>query len=248
MNNSWIIKRRKKEQPKEEIASWWRSPYIIGSGIGILVLVGIFFYHFFIAAPVISDKPTGGESDGFFGFLKKGLFAKKPPIDMSNEELDALGIATASRKAFTGAAPENYRDQRRIFALQKIESIRHQNDERFRENALRVEQRSKGSGLELKEAVESMEDSESLGIMKLESLVQRESNQEGISNEKVEMLIYACQMLGDAYAKKQMKEKSRDVYLTMFKLLKERAPEEQGPQHLQAISEFEKSSTTSGGN
>ncbi|MBF0410671.1 MAG: hypothetical protein HQM10_25225 [Candidatus Riflebacteria bacterium] len=246
MSNSFVISRKKKKDTENE-PSLWFNPYMIAVVILTLLLIGVIVYHFFLSTPVIDQKPAG-QNDGFFSFLKTGLFARKTPTDISIEEYDSIGISSDSIKAFAGVKAENFRDKRRIFALQKVEAIRMQNEESRRQIAERNEQRSRGTSLELKEAVEALNDSESLGIMKLESIIQRELSKEEANTEKIDVLIFACQILAENYSKKQMQEKAKDTYLNMLRLLKERAPAEQGQHFDGAIAELQSQPITAGGN
>jgi len=217
----------------------WRHTSLQLAFLGVVGLAGVFVYHFFLAPPSLSSDPsgTGASGGGFFSAIQKTLFKPKASLELDNAEMNALGIASSSTRSFAGAKAENFREKRRLSALQKYEGIRQQGDERRqRLNDLRT-QRNSGVGLELKEALQSLQDADNLGIMKLESLLQRESHPGGhTEGEKLDVLIFAWQNLAEAYSQKQMKEKAKDAYLNMVRLMKERAPADQEPQFNDAIA------------
>ncbi|MFZ2959872.1 MAG: hypothetical protein WA705_23585 [Candidatus Ozemobacteraceae bacterium] len=230
---------RKKGATEKPEAPLWRNPYLVLSGLGVLALSSVATYHFVFAPAVISDRTGSAEKGGFFSFLNRPLFSKNQPLELATEEMEALGIASSAGKAFVGVRAENYREKRRLSAMQKYEGIRIQGDER-RQRLLDVQvMRNSGMGLEFKEAFTALQDADNLGIMKLENLLQSEVAKGGMSGEKLDIVIYAYQTLGETYAKKQMKEKAKGSYMNMLRLMKERAPQEQDAQFSEAISKVE---------
>lgn len=228
---------RKKTNQNEPEPSLWKNPYILAGGFGILLLSGVTVYHFTIGSNVIGDR-TGTTGSGFSLFGRQ-MFTTKPSLELGGDDLEAMGISSQSRRAFVGVKPENFREKRRLFALQKYEGIRTQADDRRK---LMVESqlaRSTGFGGELKNAFASLQDADNLGIMKIENLLQGEIKKGGMSSEKLDMMIHAYQTLAETYARKQMKEKARGAYMNVLRLMKERAPSEQEAQFNDAITQVE---------
>lgn len=182
---------------------------------------------------------------GMFSFFGRTIFSQKPTVDLSNEEMDALGIPEESRKAFEGVKPENFREKRRLYAMQKYEGGRKVAEDRQKAMAEFVQSRNDHTSGELREAIESLRDSESLGLMKLESFASREAARQGSEKRNDDSLIFAYQTLSATYAKKNMKSKAKEAFLSYLKLMKEKAPGDQGQVCDQAISEVEKLNVTS---
>ena len=236
---------RRRPVPEPQRESWWRkhSANILLAGIALLMLAlsGSVGYHFLLGPPKMGDQtvvPARGNS--FFQSLGRSIFSNKLPMEPSADEMEALGIATESRRVFAGIRPEDFREKKRMYAMQKYEGGRLQADQRHQELVDEQLRRNNGPGQALRDAIEGLEQADNLGIMKLESMLTAEVNKGGPRNENVDSLIYGFQMLGEAYAKKNLKEKSRDAYLNYFRLLKDRAPAEQEPEWKNTISEFEK--------
>ncbi len=248
-----LYPRKRASEPDAE-ASLWKNPYLLSAGVGIFVLATLITLHFLgITGKRGTVQPgqknaqgkTGGD---FFSFVKKsGLWKEKAP-DSEMDELAAIGIPTSSSQIFANAKVENYRDKRRLFALQKYQGTRQlaeEKEERIKEFQKR---RSSPTALALKDAVDALSDSDNLGIMKLETLLNEELMKTGGKSENLDVLIFAFQNLGDTYKKKNMQEKAKGAYLHAFQLMKERAPAEQGPQWDEAISEFQKAVVKGPGN
>jgi len=228
---------RRKPNPEQSDPALWRNPYLLLAGLGALALSGVTVYHFAIRSNVISDQ-TGSGGSGF-SLFGRGVFSSKPSLELGGDDLEKMGISSGSRKAFIGVQAENFREKRRLFALQKYEGIRTQADERRK---LMVESqlaRSTGFGAELKSAFSSLQDADNLGIMKIENLLQVEVKKGGMGAEKLDMMIHAYQTLAETYARKQMKEKARGAYMNVLRLMKERAPAEQEAQFNDAIGQVE---------
>jgi hypothetical protein len=238
--------RKKAAAPAAE-GSLWLNPYLLGAGFGALALVGVMVYHVFFAVPTLKDSPSsssasgsssGPKSSSLFG---RSLFSQKPVLDLNSAEMDALGISKENRKMFDGVVPENFREKRRLQAMEKYEGHRRSGDERNKMLVDVAKRRSDPAALELREAFESLRDSETLGLMKLESFVTAESaKQQSGSTPNADALAYAYQTLTDMYIKKNMRGKAKEAYIQYLRVMKEKAPAEQGQSCDQAISEIER--------
>lgn len=242
---------RRKPAPEPPRESWLskKAPTLLIGGVVVLaaVLVGAIGHHFFIGQGQMRDKTSSGRS-GFFQSLGKSIFSNKLSLDVTSEEMDALGITTDSRRVFAGMKAEDQREKRRLYALQKYEGGRQQADQRRQMILDEQMKRNTEAGKALKDAIGDLLEADNLGIMRIEGMLTAEMAKGGARQENMDTLIFAFQMLGDAYTKKNMKGKARDAYLNYYRLMKERAPVEQEPEWKGAMSEFEKLDPTSLGN
>ncbi len=243
---------KKKDVPQQISESTKANIYLLGSILGVCALLGVGIYHFFFSATVIEDKIVNSGNQGgkgVFSFFGRSVFSKKPPLELSNEEMDALGISAENRKAFDGATAENFREKRRLMALEKYEGSRRAAEERNKALVDLVTQRN-NSPQELKDAVESIDQSDNLALMRLESFVANEmANRNNVvpTQNRNDSLTFALQCLTDIYIKKNMRDKAKDTYLQYLKVSKEKAPEGQGQLLDQAIGEFESADATTSG-
>ena len=83
------------------------------------------------------------------------------------------------------------------------------------------------------------EDSNTLGIMKLEGMLKEKLLTSGGDRADLDVYIFAYERLAKAYEKKNMEEKAKEAYLNAFKLMKVQAPESQGPDWDSAIGNVE---------
>lgn len=248
------LQHRRKESKKPAEESAWLSPYLIGAFFGVFALTSVTFYHFFYAGSVVEDRTGVTQSAGsqiktaVASFFGRTVFSQKPTTDLAKDEIDALGISPETQKQFEGAAPENYREKRRLYAMQKYAGARKIADERHRILSEEAAHRNTPAAAELKDAIESVQDSENLGLMKLESFVSTQINNKSYDRNSIDTVIFACQNLTEIYVRKNMKDKAKESYLNYLRLMKEKAPEDQGQGADQAISEVEKINVTATGN
>lgn len=245
-----LYPRRKPESAPE--TPWWKSPSILGAGVGVLALVLVAVLHFGTGPGTIdpSAGPGSGaaKDGGWFSFLKPSRFIRPKPIDViAEEEWRDLDLAPGA-VAPPAIKAENFREKRRLYAFQKYETARQLAREKENEKAEFERRRSTPTAQNLKEAVFALENSDNLGIMKLESLLNEELVKHGAKSENLDILIFAFQNLGDIYTRKNMKKKAKDAYLNAFRLLKEKAPSEEGAQWDAAMAEIEKLDATTPGN
>ncbi|HEY9072267.1 MAG TPA: hypothetical protein VIV61_18545 [Candidatus Ozemobacteraceae bacterium] len=251
--------RRKTGHEEPPAAPWWKSPQILLAGVCVLVVGGVTVYHFggFAGIPglpssnTISDTTPSGSRGGYFSFLKGSNLWKKTStsIDMHEDELADLGLSTDTARTFAAAGKvDNYRDQRRRFAIEKYEGSRRLAEEHMKEREEFQRQRSSPVALELKDAIEALDASDNLGVLKLEGLLQEQLLKTGGKRENLDILVYAFQSLGDVYARKNMQKKAKESYLAAFQLMKEQAPAEQGPEWDRVISEVQRLEAKEAGN
>ena len=76
-------------------------------------------------------------------------------------------------------------------------------------------------------------------IEKLETLLDEKLRHTGGDSLDADVLIFACDRLARAYQKRNMDAKAKEAYINAFKLMKSQAPESQGPDWDDAISNVE---------
>jgi len=244
--------RRKLHNEKHE-GSLWANPYIIGLIIACLVFLGALFLHnyssgFFSGNDSTISSSNPAKKSAYFSFLNLSSLFKKNKYDVNNADLEDVGIPSGTRSVFADVKPENYREKRRLFALQKYEGIRQAAKQKQDAIAEFQKQRAGPTAMNLKEAVTALSEMDNLGIMKLESLLNDALIKRGGSRDNLDVLIFAYQNLAEVYTKKNMKQKAKDAYLNAFHLMKEMAPESEGADWANTISEVEKIDVKAPGN
>lgn len=231
------------------------NPYIIAINFLILIGIAVIFFHFFFERKLnISSLSTSRQIDvtsenvkekkgGWFSFLSTYQLIRKKSLDIfSEEESKLLNIATESLQPQILKA-ENYRDKRRMYAIQKYEITRQIGRER--ENQIEEYYKLVNSklGNEIKDALYASENVDNLAIIKLEKALEEHLQKHGAKEKDLDLLIYALQNLADLYLQKNLKDKAKKTYLTMFQLLKEKASHNDSTNYDLAISELEKLNT-----
>ncbi|NLV93728.1 MAG: hypothetical protein GX031_04140, partial [Candidatus Riflebacteria bacterium] len=159
---------------------------------------------------------------------------------IQQEKLERMGIKAESSEVLSKKlAAKDFREERRLMAISKYEAIREQADRRMREQDEKRKKYETGTSSQLKEAVMSLEDSDLLGIMRLERLLEEKLLSKGAESQDLEALVFAYTQLAKTYEKKQMQDKAKDAYINAFKLMKKQAPETQGPDWDNAIRNVE---------
>ncbi len=250
--------RRKNQQENNQLPPWWKSSYIWLAGLCIAAVGGVTVYHFTgggvpgLSSGTISDSTPSGKGDGgYFSFLKGSNLWRKTSnsLDTNADELAELGLPSETVKAFAvDPKADNYREQRRRYAMEKYEAGRSLADEHEKERESFQRQRSSPVALELKDAITALDASDNLGVLKLEGLLQEQLLKTGGKRENLDILVYAFQNLGDVYTRKNMKLKAKESYLSAFQLMKEQAPAEQGPEWDRVIAEVGRLEAKEGGN
>ncbi len=232
-------------------APLWKSPHLIGAAAILVLLIGVFIFHISRSNIINPEAGPGGSSDnGLFSFLKPSKYFGGKPRDLAShkEQLVSMGIASQSESLSRKIEAKDLREERRILAIQKYEASR-ETAARFQQQREELRRRLQTpTSLQLKDAVMALEDSDNLGIMKLESLLEEKLNSQGAAGEDVDALVYAYDRLAKVYEDKNMQEKAKDAYLNIFRLMKRQAPDTQGPDWDNAIGNIEQLSVKSRGN
>ena len=218
---------------------------MIGIALGVLLLVGSVLYHAFFSGSGVIDptRPAGPASQkgGVFAFLKQSLHWKKKPVDIFDEDqLEKIGIPSGTTRVFNAGRDQEFKNKKRMFALRKYEGIKRLGDDRLAAKEEFYRRMNRPEARQLKDAIVSLDMADNLGIMKLENLLQEKLLKDGGRFQDIDLMVFAFKKLGQVYQKKNMQEKSKEAYLQVFRLMKEQAPAEQGPEWDKAISEVEK--------
>ncbi|NLI76037.1 MAG: hypothetical protein GX442_06285 [Candidatus Riflebacteria bacterium] len=231
---------------------WWKNPSLLLAGLGVLSLVLVTVFHFGASGRAIDPTATPAtrkDDGGWFSFLRPSkLFRPKNIQVIEAEEWANLDLGSGPVEAVAGLKAENFREKRRLYAFQKYEAARQLAREKEDEKAEFYRRRSTPTAQNLREALAALEDSDNLGIMKLETLLNNELLKSGGKSENLDILIFAFQNLGDSYVRKNMKKQAKDAYLNAFRLIKEKAPSEEGANWDGVIAEVEKLDATTPGN
>ena len=229
----------------------WKNPHLLGAGAIVLVLMLVFVVHVSRSGKINPEaNPDGSESGGVFSFLKPSKYFGGKPRDLKihQEQLVKMGIASQSEALNRKIEAKNLREERRILAIQKYEASR-ETAARFQKDREELRRRLQTpTSMQLKEAVMALEDSDTLGIMKLERLLEEKLLSQGGSGEDVDALVYAYDRLAKAYESKNMQAKAKEAYVSIFRLMKRQAPDSQGPDWASAISTIEQLPVKSPGN
>lgn len=231
---------RKSAQPA---VSPYKNPHLIGAVSLVLVLLVLVIYHFSgsgVIDPAVS--PSSGKSEkGLFSFLTPSRFSagSRDLQEKHQQNMAKMGLATETEALSRPVEAKDLREQRRIMAIQKYEAAREVSD-RFQQEREELRHRlNSPSSLQLKDAVMALEDSDNLGIMKLERLLEEKLHSSGADRKDLDVLVFAYDSLARVYEQKNMPEKAKNAYLNMFHLMKKQAPDSQGPDWDSAISNIE---------
>ncbi|GAB4267808.1 MAG: hypothetical protein Kow0029_02600 [Candidatus Rifleibacteriota bacterium] len=241
---------RKKSPPPPP--PWWKNPHLVGAAAVVVLLAAIFFHHFMNSGVIDPEAlPSGnGESQGLFGFLRPSKYFKSDDkiADIQRQKLAEMGINETVEALNKKVEAKDLREQRRILLIRKYEAARETSMKFQEERQAQRKRLNSPTSMQLKDAVIALEASDNLGIMKLESLLQEKLMNQGARSEDLDVIIYAYESLAKVYEKKNMQEKAKEAYINAFKLMKKRAPDEQGPDWDNAISNVEQMRTTSRSN
>lgn len=229
----------------------YKNPHLIGASALVAVLLILVIYHF--SRPGVIDPaavPASGESKSMFSFLKPSRFStgSRDLQTKHQQQMAKLGLATESEALSRPVEAKNLREQRHIMAIQKYEASREVSD-RFQQEREELRHRlNSPTSLQLKDAVMALEDSDNLGIMKLERLLEEKLHTQGADRKDLDVLVFAYDSLAKVYESKNMPEKAKDAYLNAFHLMKKQAPDSQGPDWDSAIGNIERLNPRSRGN
>lgn len=229
----------------------WKNPQLISAAVIVIVLGSLFIYHFSRAGVINPEASADGSADGgVLSFLKPSKYFDKTPVDLKarQQRLAEMGISTGSEALNRKIEAKNLREERHILAIQKYEASR-ETSARFQQEREELRRRlSTPTSMQLKDAVMALEDSDNLGIMKLESLLEEKLLSQGAAREDLDVLVFAYDRLAKVYESKNMQEKAKDAYVNIFNLMKKQAPDTQGPDWDNAIKNVEQLTVKSPGN
>lgn len=241
-----------RKTPPPPPAPVWKNPHLQVAAAIIILLIGVFAYHV-SSSNVINPESTAGSdsSGGFMSFLKPSKYFNRKPAEIQNQynqQLARMGIATGSEALTRKVEAADLREQRRIMTIQKYEAGR-ETSAKFQQEREELRRRlSSPTSMQLKDAVMALEDSDNLGIMKLESLLEEKLLSRGADRSDLDVLVFAYDSLARTYERKNMPEKAKEAYVNVFKLMKKQAPDSQGPDWDNAINSIEQLSSKPRGN
>lgn len=237
--------------PPEPPQPAWKNPQLIGAVVVVFILGFVFVYHFSRSGTIDPQATGGGASGGLMEFLKPSKYFSNKTGDIQknfNQQLVKMGIATQSEALNRKVEADDLREQRRIMSIQKYEASREASA-KFQQEREELRRRlNSPTSLQLKDAVVALEDSDNLGIMKLESLLEEKLLTRGANREDLDVIVHAYDSLAKVYERKNMPEKAKEAYVNVFKLMKKQAPDSQGPDWDNAISNVEQINVKSRGN
>jgi len=243
---------KRKPEPKPE-PPLWKNPSLLLEGLGVLSLVLVVILQFTTKKALDPAATTPGsetsKKSSWFSFLRPSMLFKQDTLDIIAErEREELDLSSGTTPALSQMKAENFREKRRLYAFQKLEGAQQIARERIQDKEDFYRRREAPEAQNLKDALSALEDSDNLGIMKLESLLNDALLKRGGKSENLDILVFAFQNLGDTYTRKNMKKQAKNAYINAFKLMKEKAPSEEGAQWDSVIAEVEKLDATSLGN
>ncbi len=230
----------------------WKNPNLQVAAAIIVLLIGVFVYHVSRSNMINPESMSGSQgSGGFMSFLKPSKYFNQKPSEIQsqyNQQLARMGIATGSEALTRKVEAADLREQRRIMTIQKYEAAR-ETSAKFQQEREELRRRlSSPTSMQLKDAVMALEDSDNLGIMKLESLLEEKLLSRGADTSDLDVLVFAYDSLARTYERKNMPDKAKEAYVNVFKLMKKQAPDSQGPDWDNAINSVEQLSSKPRGN
>ena len=229
---------------KEYILQLCKNPYLISVVVVVLVLVVVIVIHSFGGGNKLdASAKLSNKGEDSFSFLKPSkYFSSSKTKDIGTaqkEQLKQMGIDEKVESMGIKVEAKNLREERKILAMRKYEASRQTAERRIKEKEEHRQKLNSSTSLQLKDAVMAAEDSNTLGIMKLEGMLKEKLLSTGGDSADLDVYIFAYERLAKAYEKKNMEEKAKEAYLSAFKLMKVQAPESQGPDWDNAIGNVE---------
>ena len=126
-----------------------------------------------------------------------------------------------------------------MLAIRKYEATRQTAERRARDKEESRQKLNSNTSLRLKEAIMATEDSNMLGLMKLEGFLDDSLRNTGGDSSDVDLYIIAYEHLAKAYQKNNREETAKEAYMNAFKLMKSQAPDTQASDWDNAISNIE---------
>ena len=229
---------------KEYILSLCKNPYLISVVSVILVLIIVVVIHSSRSSNKLDTSANlSNKGESSFSFLKPSkYFSSSKTKDIGaeqKEQLKQMGIDDHVESMGIKVEAKNLREERKILAMRKYEASRQTAERRIKEKEEHRQKLNSSTSLQLKDAVMAAEDSNTLGIMKLEGLLKEKLLTSGGDRADLDVYIFAYERLAKAYENKNMEEKAKEAYLNAFKLMKVQAPESQGSDWDNAIGNVE---------
>ncbi|NLM16736.1 MAG: hypothetical protein GX221_03335 [Candidatus Riflebacteria bacterium] len=215
----------KKRPEKLDLSRIYKNPHVIMVFLTILALIGVVIYHF----ATYDNKILKSDKGEKISFTQSRHFKEKQEEIYTAqqkrliEQMDISANAEVlSPKAAADIKIENIKEQRQLVNIRKYEAIRYTMEERNQEREARRKHLESPQAARLKDAVMALEDSETLGILKLESFIKDKGY--SATPEEAELVIYAYDKLAKAYMDKNLPSKAKETYSDMLQLMKKNAP------------------------
>ncbi len=227
---------------KAYIISLCKNPYLISIALVIIIFVIVIIIHSSRSRKVIDTSVSATRrKENSFNWSLSGAFKNEKAKDIGTtqqEQLKNMGIDENAESFEVKVDTKNLREQRKLLAMRKYEASRQTAERRAREKEEHRQKLTSNRSLRLKEAVMAAQDSNMLGIMKLESFLD-EARYSGGDSSDADLYIIAYEQLAKVYQKNNREEKAKEAYLNAFKLMKSQAPDSQRSDWDNAIGNIE---------
>ena len=234
----------KEKARKEFILSLVKNPYLVSVILVVFILGVVLIIHSNRAKNTLntSASVSGKKDNSSFSWKLSNVFSSDKTKDIGatqKEQLKQMGIDDNVDSFDVKIEAKNLREERKILAMRKYEASRQTAERRVRDQEERRQKLNSNKSLRLKEAVMAAEDSNILGIMKLESFLDDALRNSGGDSADVDLYIVAYEHLAKVYQKNNREEKAKEAYVNAFRLMKSQAPDSQAPDWDSAISSVE---------
>ena len=162
----------KEKARKEFILQIVKNPYLVSAALVIIILISVVFIHTSNSKKTLDTSSDSGKKNksGFSWNLSK-VFTNEKPKDIGTvqqEQLKQMGIDDNVESFEVKVVAKDLREERKILAMRKYEASRQTAERRIRDKEEQRQKLNSNKSLRLKEAVMAAQDSNMLGIMKLE--------------------------------------------------------------------------------
>ncbi len=229
---------------KAYIIQLCKNPYLISIVVIIFILITVIIIHSTRSSNKLNASATvSAQGESGFSFLRPSKYFSRSKVKdigtLQKEKLKEMGIDDKVESMEIKVEAKNLREERKILAMRKYEASRQTAERKVKEKEERRQRLNSSTSLQLKDAIMAAEDSNTLGIMKLEGMLNEKLLSTGGDSADLDVYIFAYERLAEAYQKKNMEVKAKEAYINAFKLMKYQAPESQGPDWDNAISNLE---------
>ncbi len=234
----------KKQAKKEYVLQLVKNPYLISVVVIIVVLILVVTIHSKKSSNTLNASATvsGKKEDSSFSLKLSKVFSTGKTKDIGvaqKEQLKQMGIDEKAETFGIKIQAKNLREERKMLAIRKYEATRQTAERRARDKEESRQKLNSNTSLRLKEAIMATEDSNMLGLMKLEGFLDDSLRNTGGDSSDVDLYIIAYEHLAKAYQKNNREEKAKEAYMNAFKLMKSQAPDTQASDWDNAISNIE---------